>query len=244
MTAVTGDMALAATQIQSAFSNLTWHITTTCEYGLNLQSWNKVSDSSHTVSHCAESSLQVFYCNVGQVKHKSWILKCLSQSGKYCCLTWLSGKLLPNQSDCCEHMNRAMAPSRSAAWWLHRDCQQLLTADRDKKKMDQSLIDDYFFIHKHQHSTSHWQFMVECGCSEGHLHHLWITNTAFMCASLHFTNLSVFLCTPFLGFVLTYTCYKDPTHCLMNENPELYGMWLCACPQSIEKSFLDTPREL
>lgn len=26
MTAVTGDMALAATQIQSAFSNLTWHI--------------------------------------------------------------------------------------------------------------------------------------------------------------------------------------------------------------------------
>lgn len=54
----------------------------------------------------------------------------------------------------------------------------------------------------------------------------------------------VFLCTPFLGFVLTYTCYKDPTHCLMNENPELYGMWLCACPQSIEKSFLDTPREL
>lgn len=123
----------------------------------------------------------------------------LSQSGKYCCLTWLSGKLLPNQSDCCEHMNRAMAPSRSAAWWLHRDCQQLLTADRDKKKMDQSLIDDYFFIHKHQHGTSHWQFMVECGCSEGHLHHLWITNTAFMCASLHFTNLSFFVHTIF-GF--------------------------------------------
>lgn len=81
MTAVTGDMALAATQIQSAFSNLTWHITTTCEYGLNLQSWNKVSDSSHTVSHCAESSLQVFYCNVGQVKHKSWILKCYPRVG-------------------------------------------------------------------------------------------------------------------------------------------------------------------
>lgn len=123
----------------------------------------------------------------------------LSQSGKYCCLTWLSGKLLPNQSDCCEHMNRAMAPSRSAAWWLHRDCQQLLTADCDKKKMDQSLIDDSFFIHKHQHGTSHWQFMVECGCSEGHLYHLWITNTAFMCASLHFTNLSFFVHTIF-GF--------------------------------------------
>lgn len=73
------------------------------------------------------------------------------------------------------------------------------TADSDKKKMDQSLIDDYFFIHKHQHGTSHWQFMVECGCSEGHLHHLWITNTAFMCASLHFTNLSFFVHTIF-GF--------------------------------------------
>lgn len=85
-----------------------------------------------------------------------------------------------------------MAPSRRAAWWLHRDCQQLMTADRDEKKRYQSLIDDYFFIHKHQHGTSHWQFMVECGCSEGHLHHLWITNTAFMCASLHFTNLCVF----------------------------------------------------
>lgn len=71
MTAVTGDMALAATRIQSAISNLTWHITTTCKYGLNLQSLNKVSDSSHTVSHCAESSLQVFYCNVGQAQHKS-----------------------------------------------------------------------------------------------------------------------------------------------------------------------------
>lgn len=167
----------------------------------------------------------------------------LSQSGKYCCLTWLSGKLLPNQSDCCEHMNRAMAPSRSAAWWLHRDCQQLLTADRDKKKMDQSLIDDYFFIHKHQHGTSHWQFMVECGCSEGH-YTTFELQTLHSCVHPCILQIWVFLCTPFLGFVLTYTCYKDPTHCLMNENPELYGMWLCACPQSIEKSFLDTPREL
>lgn len=163
----------------------------------------------------------------------------LSQSGKYCCLTWLSGKLLPNQSDCCEHMNRAMAPSRSAAWWLHRDCQQLLTADRDKKKMDQSLIDDYFFIHKHQHGTSHWQFMVECGCSEGHLHHLWIKNTALMCASLHFTNLSFFVHTIF-GFC-SHVHLLQGSYTLFDEW-EPWIIWHVVV--SIEKSFLDTPREL